>query len=224
MKNFVILNAAPGQQIKSYGPKCLLKLNDGSTLIERQTRLIRQNFKNANIICVGGFEFNKLDKHITDIDHLLHVEHYDTTNTLYSLGYALYKLDLKDCFVMHGDLIFQDNFFNGVIGGKTSKIYTCDRPQGGVQCNSIKNNVNFMMWYIDKSLNYWSEFSWICEEDCLYIKKMLKDRITHRLFLFEAFNQIAQFRPIKEIYLNTCSVDVDKTSDLKKGNNIVGLL
>lgn len=220
----MILSAAPGRQIKSYGPKCLLKLANGESLIDRHIRQINKYFKHNRIYCAAGFETSKIQKNVKGLREVFDIKHYETTNNLYSLGYALYKANIPDAFVLYGDTVYEDHFFENLIGGKISKVFTCNRSQGGVQCNTIDSRVNFMMWDIDKKFRHWSECAWFSKTACDNIKQLLKNRDTHRWFLFEGINHLSEKEYFKEVFINSSSIDIDKTSDIKKGNAIAGLL
>jgi CTP:phosphocholine cytidylyltransferase-like protein len=51
----IIMGANIGYGMKSYGPKCLLHINNHETLLEYQINLLRTTFPHADIILVVGF-------------------------------------------------------------------------------------------------------------------------------------------------------------------------
>ena len=52
--------AGAGKRMKSYGPKGLVEIKYGQSILGRQLSLISSNFKNYKTVIVSGFESEKI--------------------------------------------------------------------------------------------------------------------------------------------------------------------
>lgn len=101
-----ILAAGVGARMKSYEPRSLLKIRD-RTLIEHQITTINSCFDKAEIICVVGYDSQRVIKKIKDNSvRIIENQLYNTTNTSESLRLALNNTNKKGVLFMHGDLLF----------------------------------------------------------------------------------------------------------------------
>lgn len=179
--------------------------------------------KKAKIYSAVGFEEDKIRRRAPKEVEYVTNPHFDTTNSLYNVGFILYKKKIKDAYILYGDLLLEDGFFNNLKTDENSTVFSANRPQGGVQCNSYDGRLNLMMWNINKIMPYWSEVSWVNEKHCLFIKEFLKNIDTHKYFLFEIFNKIAETDHINHKHIDSFSLDIDRINDLKKGNELAGI-
>jgi choline kinase len=100
-----ILAAGIGSRIKSYEPRSLLKIKD-KTLIEHQITTINSCFQEPEIICVVGYESQRVIKKVKDSVRFVENQLYNATNTSESLRLAVNNTNKKGVLFMHGDLLF----------------------------------------------------------------------------------------------------------------------
>lgn len=216
--DFVILNAGRGYRIKSYGPKCLLKLDDGQTILERQLRLISKKYKNAKFHNCIGFENYKILKNKAfkeyNISHTIN-EQFENTNNLYSLK-CIVDTGAVDsgCFVMHGDIIFDENHLPE--RPKTTTLYTSqnsDKEKLGINCNN--GIAHYIIWE-SESLNSWAEFCYLDPETIHLLKNY---DCQNKEYLFEFLNILMdKGKEIKVEPFGSEVIDVDLLSDLELAN------
>ena len=107
----VILAAGIGARIKSYEPRSLLKIRD-RTLIEHQITTINSCFHEPEIICVVGYDSQRVIKKIKDNARIIENQLYLNTNTSESLRLALNNTHKNGVLFMHGDLLFNPETIN----------------------------------------------------------------------------------------------------------------
>lgn len=100
-----ILAAGIGARMKSYEPRSLLKIRD-RTLIEHQITAINSCFEDAEIICVVGYESQRVIKKVKDGVRIVENQLYQATNNSESLRLAINNTNKKGVLFMHGDLLF----------------------------------------------------------------------------------------------------------------------
>jgi hypothetical protein len=106
-----ILAAGVGSRIKSYEPRSLLKIRD-KTLIEHQLAVINSHFEDPEIICVVGYDSQRVIKKVKNAARIVENQIYDTTNTSESLRLAINNTHKNGVLFLHGDLLFNSETLN----------------------------------------------------------------------------------------------------------------
>lgn len=107
----ILFNSGMGSRLGSLTaecPKCLLKLYNGETILERQIRILSECGIHDIIITTGPFEQQLRDtlKRFTDVRvTFVPNNRYRTTNYIVSMDNAYDLLD-DDVLMLHGDLVF----------------------------------------------------------------------------------------------------------------------
>lgn len=108
--NIIYLAAGSGSRMlpfTKYNPKCLLKIDNDLTIIEK---FLNQK-NNLKIIdktfIVTGYKSNKLKKYFSKKIINIHNSNYKSTNMLYSLYLAI-KMQTKPFIIIYSDIIFSD--------------------------------------------------------------------------------------------------------------------
>lgn len=100
-----LLSAGVGSKIKSYEPRCLLKLED-KTLIEHQQSVINNFFKRPEVIMVIGCQANKIIKKLQNKLRIVENQIYNETNSSESLRLAFNNSLHENFMFIHGDIHF----------------------------------------------------------------------------------------------------------------------
>lgn len=215
MSDYLILNAGEGYRTKSYGPKCLFKLEDGRTILKYQTDQIEAAGGSVNI--VGGFEHHKIKKQSSSPMYVC--DDYNNHNQVFSIVKACDELDIFSCFVISGDLVF-DKLPKIEPGVSTVYWSKNKRPLDVGLTYDDKNYLSYIMWGLEPS---WAEITYLDSE----IIEFFADNLKHlkRSFLLEGLNMAVDAGiDIKCAPLNGSIFDVDQKSDtvpaseLLKGN------
>lgn len=92
-------------------PKCMLKLYNGETILERQIRILNDCGIKDFIITTGPFKeqiYEVADKFKNSNFQFVTNDNYKNTNYIVSMNNA-YELLNDDVLLMHGDLVFNKN-------------------------------------------------------------------------------------------------------------------
>lgn len=123
----LILNSGKGTRMGNLtkdGPKCLVKLYDNTTILERQLSIL-EKYGISDIILTTG----QYDKEIREVCSnysslkftFVFNELYDTTNYIYSIYKSKDCLD-DDILLLHGDLIFEEYVILRLLNSENSCV------------------------------------------------------------------------------------------------------
>lgn len=123
----LILNSGLGSRmgvLTSEHPKCMTEISNMETILSRQLRLLSVSGVTEVVITTGYFDsvlVNYCDSlhlplHYTFINNPLYAE----TNYIYSIYCAKEVLRDDDIILMHGDLVFEGEVFDRVVGSPVS--------------------------------------------------------------------------------------------------------
>ena len=129
----IILSAGRGSRLKKYlsHPKCLLKIKNGKTLIERIISMLKQQ-KIDDIHVVTGFKSKIIKKVLRDKVKYHYFKNYSSCNNLQTL-LSVKKLLNKKSLILFSDIIFEEEILNGILK-KRQKIVL------GITTNKILKN------------------------------------------------------------------------------------
>lgn len=113
---YIILAAGVGTRLYPYTkntPKCLVRLEERETIIERAIRLLYQNDPSAHITVVVGFESEKIVTILKNHPNcsFVHNPFYSITNSVASLWFARDILQSgKPVVILNADIVFSQDF------------------------------------------------------------------------------------------------------------------
>jgi len=126
---FVIPSAGIGYRLKAVGPKSLIRLDGGLTILEHQLLTILRVYPNSEILYVVGFENYKFNEYKKKYPiRLIYNSLYDKTNVLYSIGLGVQATTLRKIVVVYGDLVFNSPTITNIHAGG-SKVVIDTRQQ-----------------------------------------------------------------------------------------------
>ena len=122
----LILNSGTGSRmgiLTSEHPKCMTEISSHETILSRQLKQIANAGIEEVVITTGLFD-SVLINYCRSLDYPLHYIFvnnpiYDRTNYIYSIYCAQDYLD-DDILLMHGDLVFENEVLDRVLGSASS--------------------------------------------------------------------------------------------------------
>ena len=122
----LILNSGLGSRMghmTSEQPKCMTQISAQETILSRQLKIIA-SAGIENVVITTGYYDSVLANYCNSLNMPLHYNFvknpiYDQTNYIYSIYCAKDYLD-DDIILMHGDLVFENEVFERVIGSPVS--------------------------------------------------------------------------------------------------------
>jgi len=171
-----------------YGAKSLIQLSNNEYLLERQIRLVKQQYGNPEIIVVTGFQSDKIIPILPKKVKVAENESYENTSVVRSIDIGLKVASYEDVVIIYGDTIF--NSFGLPKVEKNSTIII--DSQGQMKDDEIGLNM------IDKRAVYfsygfrpkWANILYISKDDIGEFRKLISAKESKKLFTFEILNKM----------------------------------
>ena len=218
----IIPGAGQGTRMKSYGPKPLTKIGN-STIIERQTKLLKEQFPNATIILISGYEAVRVMNNSPE--GIIHIENerFASTEVLKSIAIGLRATITNRVLLVYGDLVFNSDTLKYPLKDKsllfidTSNTMTEDEV--GCTINS-KNEVENILYDLTPK---WAQISYFVGKELKLLQQLAFNPLNEKLFGFEIINEIINKGGIfttaspKNIMVN----DIDCSKDILIAEKII---
>lgn len=136
MKAF-IFNSGKGSrlgELTAHCPKALVSLGNGETLLSRQLRLLGEAGVYEIVISTGYLgeqireavqPFKAQGFHFTFVDN----PYYDTSNAIVSMALARKALIGDACLMLHGDLVFSEDWLERLLSNAVANAAATDSTQ-----------------------------------------------------------------------------------------------
>ncbi|MAF25663.1 hypothetical protein CL634_08855 [bacterium] len=183
----IIPIAGIGHRMKSYGPKCLLPVNDKETIIQKSINTVRNVYPQAEIIVVVGFEADKVIKLIPDDVRIIENQIYENTNVVESLRLALNCCTNKDIIIIYGDLIYNSQTIEDVTANGSCIVID---SQGKFRSEEVGVTVvdNAVTNFAYGLPTKWSHIIYMEEKESTIFKNLCRDRRRNKMYPFEILN------------------------------------
>lgn len=128
--SILIPAAGQGKRMKSFGPKALIKVANGETVIARQLRLLKAAFPRSPVVVVAGFEAEKLSRHLLPQVKVVNNTEFADTNVAHSLALGLKVIPpTHSVLVVYGDLVFSRDMLDIQLGHSSLLVTDQLRPE-----------------------------------------------------------------------------------------------
>jgi choline kinase len=229
----LILNAGIGKRLAPLTdktPKCLIKINDNTTILDHQLmNIIKFGFRDF-IIPTGPYE-DKIKDHVKKNYPHITVQYinnplYDKTNYIYSL-YLAREFIYDDVLYSHGDLIFSQNLVKLLLDSKDEdcvlvnreipppvkdfKAYVLNDRINKIGVNLFGENTAFLAPLYKLSKEFMMK--WLSHIDN-FVKKNRRN-----CYAEDALNDILDELVLKPCYYNEFCVEIDDHEDLEGVKN-----
>lgn len=185
--NIILLHASNYNYIKTYGPRCLYRV-ENTTVLDKQIDALNKVFKDTNIFVVTGFKSKKIKYHLKHHKNVFVIENikYEDTNDLYSLSLGIEYID-NHVLIIQDNIIFKPVLFNK-FKTDVSKLFLSHNQKFELGCIVDKTNyINNISWGLK---NYWTNMVYIKNHELLLLKELCKNPIIQKWFLVEGLNWI----------------------------------
>jgi len=187
----IIPAAGEGIRMKAYGPKPLVKLKPGLTILEYQIQLLRHKFTNATIILISGYEANKVINNAPP--KIIHIENerYSTTNVTRSIGLGLRATLTDRVLIMYGDIICNSATFKCLLE-KQSLLFvdtSNTMTENEVGC-VIEKDTGVIEHILYDLPNKWAQIVYLVGKELDMFKQITNNPLNENLLGFEVINEI----------------------------------
>jgi len=219
----IIPAAGMGRRMKSYGPKCLIDVG-GTSIIERQIRIIVSAYPNSEIVLVSGFHANQIRDKLKKKYPIRIVNNhkYEETNVLYSISLGLQASVRNKVLIVYGDLVFDKGAIGGFLGSESKVLVDhqdkFNEKEVGVLHNG--NEVTNFSYGLEKK---WGQIAFLCGRELQFFEDIANKEATEKWFGYEALNHVlnegGKLIPVEKDGLSI--VDVDSVRDIEKARQII---
>lgn len=124
---YIILAAGQGKNLQPLTlsrPKTLYKLDENTTVLQRLVRSIRKCDRDAEIVVVVGFMYQRIQKELEDENvKFVHNPFYAATSSMGSLWFAKDFLQRENVSIINGDIVMSEKLLADVVCAHTDAPY-----------------------------------------------------------------------------------------------------
>lgn len=186
--SIVIPAAGPGKRMKSYGPKTLIELKHGQTVVSRQVDILRHVFPGADLVVVVGYEAERVQRFLPPGVRVVENENFEDTNVARSIEMGVKASAGGAVLVVYGDLVFNRATFTGLVLGRSCVVVDSKCRRGcevGVNIDKKTGDVEHFDYGLSPK---WAHIMFAMGRELKLLRKFLFQPVSRRLFGFEVLN------------------------------------
>lgn len=215
--SIIMLCAGVGLRIKSYEPRSMLKIHN-KTLLEHQLEILTSVFDTPEIICVIGYDAQKIIKKNYEV-RIVENQLHETTNAAESLRLAFNNTLNDNILFLHGDLLFNKETFNVKYDKSfilVDSLKRFDSREVGVTISSENNNASIFSYGLNTK---WCQIAYLTGKETKIARNLFqKFELPHKKMLcFELLNDMINIGASFECYepLNMSITEIDRIKDIE---------
>jgi len=230
---YILLVAGKGTRLHplttSY-PKCLYKLDENTTTINRMVNLIKENDKDAEIVLVTGFMEDVIKQKVGDDVIYIFNPFYSVTNSIASLWFAREYLNREQVAIINGDIVMSEKAIKEILCTKQDKpLVLLDSSVKSDGDYNVQVNGEYVVVMSKNLKNYFGEYVGITMLNHTICKQLLS--VLDKMIAEEQFDAWYEdvvvrmiFRDSKSFfYFDVCDyewTEIDDVDDLLKAKEI----
>lgn len=221
----VISAAGAGRRMKARGPKALIEIGGGETVLSRQILLIRKALPSAEIVVVVGHQKERviktLPKDVGWVENPIHEE----TNVARSLLVGVSYANAKKAILMCGDLVFGPDFLACLPEEGSAAIIdeNQNHRSGEVGCNIDRERICHFSYGVWPK---WGQAVQLADKELDLFRRVASRDQSARWFAYEVLNGVIDAHGvIVPAYPDKINlVEIDSTQDIERAKNLVSRL
>jgi len=218
----IIPAAGMGRRMKSYGAKCLISLN-GSTVLERQIKIIWRVYPEAEITIVTGFQADLVSERIRKKYpvRIIRNTDYEDNNVSRSIFLGLESCINKHTLLIYGDLVFNSPTIRNLVDGKSKVVVDSKQKIKEEEVGVLfgKDGVTHFSYAIDTK---WCQIAYLAPKETQLFEEISSNIDCERWFGYETMNEIIErggsFDSVEPSGMKIAEIDSPK--DLRSAINV----
>jgi CDP-glycerol glycerophosphotransferase len=184
----VIAAAGEGRRMKRYGPKALIPLKDGRTVVRRQIDVVRQSYPGADVVVVVGHDAERVVKTLPSGVRVVENERHEQTSVVRSIGLGLRATAADRVLVVYGDLVFNRP---AVAELPQASCLLVDRS-GQVPAGEVGVTLDGdVVVHLDYGLPVkWASIAMLTGRELHLMKAVCSRKDRHRVLTYEVLNEV----------------------------------
>jgi choline kinase len=185
--SIIIPAAGMGRRMKSYGPKALIPLHNGETVLSRQIKLVRSVYSQAEIIVVVGFEAEKIRKTVDYNIKVVYNDAFEITNVARSIYLGLSASNCDNTLIIYGDLVFNTSALIPCTSNSSRALVDSQGRFGKTEVGVtvIDGKISTFSYGLPVK---WGQMVYLQGNEVELFKKLLSNKKTVKFFGFEILN------------------------------------
>lgn len=217
----IIPCAGLGRRMKSYGPKSLLSLYGGTTVLDRQLQHVWDVFPKAEVNLVVGFEAVKIRKHVKEKGYpvrIIYNQEYQNTNVAYSIAFGLQANINQNVLLVYGDLVFNAALMRGISATGSSALLVDNHKQmkeDEVGVVHVGGQATHMAYGLDTK---WMQIAFLRKPEQEAFEEIAMQPKARKWFGYEVINQVIDEGGVFEVLepVNSKVAEIDNYKDLQE--------
>ena len=213
----IIPVAGMGHRMKSYGPKCLLPVNQSQTILERIITSAQGAYPFSEIIVVVGFESDRVIETLNRKIRIVENQNYKSTNIVESIRLGINNSIHDSLLIIYGDLIFNSACLEDITkNGSAMVVDTKGRfREEEIGVTVVDDKVTRFAYGLESK---WAHIAYLEGKELEVFRDLCKDKINNKMYPFELFNIIinmgGSFKSIEPKGMNI--KEIDSLKDMQK--------
>ena len=198
--SIILLNSLCAYRMRSFGPRCLLKLNNGEMLIDSQLKLLREYYPNSEIIMTIGFDAEKIIK--KKIAGVRYVENqlFENTNIAEEIRLGINNCETSNILLIQGETVLTHDAVSNIT--KNGSCILCvdqvSNDEDDVGATVINDYLSILAHGLQPKFG---GIAFITDPELNFFKNHICVKENNNLYLFELINLLAQkYQKIKVIH------------------------
>ena len=213
----IIPAAGMGHRMKSYGPKCLLPVNQHQTILDKIIDSTYDAYPFSEIIVVVGFESDRIIKTLNRKIRIVENQNYKTTNIVESLRLGINNSVNDSLLIIYGDLIFNTNCLNDVTKHGSAMVVDTKGRFGEEEIGvTVVDGLVTRFAYGLRSK--WAHIAYLEDKEFEMFKDLCQEKVNNKMYPFELFNTILNMGgSFKSIEPKGMTIkEIDSLKDMQK--------
>lgn len=213
MLSVVIPAAANGRCTSVAGHKSLFPIGN-ETIIQRQVRLLRDRFPEAEILVTVGYRREEFIGHLPKDVRLICNTEYNESFVTKSIGMALDVAKFPNTLICYGDLVFSNSIVSQ-LDIRNDSMVVAEQGTGRSSDVGVVNDgycaTNFAFGLPDR----WCQFAYLCERGTRLFRNLIEQPNGTQLFTHEILNRMVDqgFRIRLQFAQPNSFFDIDTQQD-----------
>lgn len=189
--SIVIPAAGLGRRMKSYGPKALIEVTPGQTILSRQLRILRDKFPGADIVVVVGFEGERVVRSLPPGVRVVENELFETTNVARSLLMGVRSCSCRRALLVYGDLVFSGETLDGLPDDESFVVVDAGgrMREFEVGVNVVDGAATHFSYGLDTK---WAQIAMLTGRELHLFRRLAAAREKRKFFGYELLNEVLE--------------------------------
>jgi choline kinase len=188
--SIIIPAAGDGKRMRSYGPKSLLNVGN-EDIINRQIRILREQYPKSEIIIVVGFQSDQVIKKLPKGIKIVENELYNDTTPIRSIQMGLRVSTHENILILNSDLIFNHEALYSITSDNSCAIIdSMDRIKSEeIGVIIIDGKVSHFGYGLKPK---WAQIIFINGNELSLFKKNIEENSKKNIYIFEVLNKVIE--------------------------------